>query len=244
MKNKILRYLYDSWIQTTGKGWTGKQVFFGYLFSIIFALAIVSYSFYANLRWSWIQILIVALLAWDLGGGVIGYNNKSIKIRQSQEKGKLHFFHHNLQHIHPLIIIFFNNPTILLGFTIYWFFTFFLYVEFLEINPETGKRKFSKRAEKLVIAVEIIVAIAIVAVSFAANNVSPECRTFGLVAYASLVFFTIILIKIPVPFQRTLSIAMVVTMVVVSMYITIPAGFIWLYPVYFLKLLAGFTAKE
>ena len=244
MLNKISQYLYKSWIQTAGEGWTKKQVLFGYFFSVLFAAIVVGYSFFANLQWSWIQILVTAMIAWDLGGGVIGYNHKSIKIRQSKEKGRLHFFHHNLQHIHPLIIIFFYNERILLGVFIYWFITFMFYVELLEISPESGKRKLSSKGEKIVIIIEIIVAIFLVTLSFAVNGVLPEYRTFGLIAYISLPILTIILISLPITFQRTSSIVIVSLMILVSMYIKIPAGFVWLYPVYFLKLLTGFTAKE
>ena len=243
MKKK-LNYFYNSWIQTTGKGWTGKQVFVGYIFSIIFALAVVFYSFFANLHWTWIQIFAIALIAWDLGGGVLGYNHKSIKIRQSKEKSKLHFFHHNLQHIHPLILIFFNNDMILLGLTVYWFLTFLFYVELLEVNPDTATRRLLKKGEQLTIVFEVIVAVIIVVLSFLIDNVSAEFRTFGIITYGSLPILTIFLIYIPISFQRTISISMVMTMIIISMYIKIPNGFIWFYPVYYLKLLTGFTAKE
>lgn len=241
---KILNYFYTSWIQTTGKGWTGKQVVTGYLFSLIFAFAIVFYSVFADLHWSSIQLLVTALIAWDLGGGVLGYNHRSIELRHSREKGKLHFFHHNLQHIHPLILIFFNNEKILVALTIYWFLTFLLYVEFLEINADTGKRKLSVKGERLIMAFEVIVAIAIIAISVFSDNVSEDFWIFGIVAYGSLPILTAIIIVCPIPFQRTISISLVVTMIVISMYIVIPNGFLWLYPVYFLKLLTGFTARE
>ncbi|MCP4136190.1 MAG: hypothetical protein GY754_34785 [bacterium] len=244
MLNKILTYFYDSWVRTTGKEWTGKQVLVSYIFSVLFAGAIVLYSFIANLHWSWIQILAAALISWDLGGGVLGYNHKAIKIRQAGEKSTLHFFHHNLQHIHPLMLIFFNNGPMLLGLSIYWFVSFFLYVEFLEINPETGKRKLSKSGEKIVIAFEIVLAAVLVTLSFVMNNVSPDHRTFGLIVYGALPVLTLILINIPVSFQRTFSMLLVVSMIAISMYMPVPPGFSWLIPVYFLKLLTGFTAKE
>lgn len=244
MIKKAMDYFYDSWIQTTGEGWTRKQVFASYCFSVLFALAIVFYSYVENLGWSWAQILAAALIAWDLGGGVLGYNHKSIKLRRLKEKDNMFYFHHNLQHIHPLILIFFNNKFILLGLTIYWFLTFMFYVEFLEVSVKTGERKLNKKGEAITIIIEITVAIFIICLSFFAGDVDSCIRLFGILLYGCLIVMTLVLIKVPVTFQRTISIMMVVIMVVLGMYIYVPLGFGWLIPVYYLKLLTGFTARE
>jgi len=215
-----------------------------YLFSVLFAVSVVLYSFIANLNWSGIQIFAAAWLAWDFGGGVIGYSHKAIKQQVSKKQNNLHFFHHNLVHTHPLILIFFNNEPILFGLTIFSIVSFFLYVELLEVNPKTGIRKITEKGEKTVIIFEIIVATALVIVSFLVENIPYNFQLFGIVVYGSLIIFTIILINIPLSFQRTSSIMFVISMIIVGMFISVPNGFEWFIPVYFLKLLAGYTAKE
>jgi hypothetical protein len=244
MINKIDQYFYDSWIQTTGEGWTKKQVAVSYAFSVIFALAVVLYSVFADLKWSWIQMAVVGLIAWDLGGGVLGYNHKAIKQRQLKEKNNVHYYHHNLQHIHPLILVFFNNKLILPILAIYWFATFMIYVEILEISPRTGERKISKTGEVVVVGYEVLIAVFLIILSFIVPDVDSRIKLFGILIYGALPILTFILLKVPVAFQRTASIMMVSTMLIAGMYIGAPKGFEWLIPIYYLKLLTGFTAKE
>jgi|GEM_PF-2626165 len=244
MKTMIQDYFYNTWIQTTGEGWTRRQVFAAYIYGLFFTAAVVAYPFVENLQWNWIQLTAMALVAWDLGTGVLGYNHRAIKVRQSGEEKRLHYFHHNLQHIHPLLLIFFQNEMILLALTVYWFVSFFMYVEFLETNPETGKRKLGERGEKIVIAFEVILAIVLVVLSFHVHNVPDNYRIFGIMVYGMMPVLTLILINLPVAFQRTSSIMMVASLVVVSMFMNIPEGFGWVIPVYYLKLLAGFSARE
>ena len=244
MLARINKYFYESWIQTAGEGWTKKQVAVSYAFSVVFALAVVFYSQFAGLEWSWIQKLAAGLIAWDLGGGVLGYNHRAIKLRQAKEKNNLHYFHHNLQHIHPLMLIFFNNQLILFILTVYWFLTFMLYVEFLEISVQTGQRKIGRSGEIAAVILEVVVALFLIVASYYAKGINSDYRIYGILLYGSLAVMTCVLIKIPVAFQRTASIMMVVIMVVLGMYTFVPQGFEWLIPVYYLKLLTGFTAKE
>lgn len=243
-QNPVLRYLYDSWIQTCGVGWTPSQVFVGYLFSVLLALGVLLAAYVNGWGWSWVQIAAAALLAWDLFGGMIGYNHPAMKRRRLQEASDVPVWHNNLQHIHPLILIFFNNPAWLLGVTFYWFATFFLYVEFLEIVPATGRRRLSTTAQKWVIGFEIAVALALIGVSFVVAHVPADFRLYGMVVYGGLVLATFILIRTPLVFQRTTAAIALVSMIVIGLYLSPPAGFQWLLPVYYLKLLVGFTAKE
>ncbi len=184
------------------------------------------------------------LMAWDLCGGVIGYNHIAIKIRSIKEHNVLPPLHHNFQHIHPLMLMFFNNDYWLLSVTLYWFLSFILYVEFLEINPSNGRRKFGERGQKLVIVFEISVAIFLMMISFFVTDIPADYQIFGMTVYAFLIVSTITLINIPLSFQRTIAIIEVVGIVFLGMLLSPPAGFQWLIPVYFLKLLVGFTAKE
>jgi hypothetical protein len=244
MIGKVKTYFYESWIQITGEGWTRKQVAVGYVFSFLFGIAVALYGRYVGPGWSGLQMIAIGLLAWDLCGGVIAYNHPAIKKRQLMEENNLHYYHHNLQHIHPLILIFFNHPLMLTIVTIYWAITFMIYVELLEISPKTGLRKIEGKGEAVVVGVEIVVAILLIALSFTLPNVDAHVRLFGVLIYGVLPFLTFILIRIPLSFQRTSSIMMVAAMVIVGMYVGVPNGFEWLIPIYYLKLLTGFTAKE
>ncbi len=242
--NPILRYLYDSWIQTCGVGWTPGQIFVGYVFSVLLVFGVLLAAYIGGLDWSWVQIAATVLLAWDLFGGMLGYNHPAMKHRRLQETSDVPVWHHNLQHIHPLILIFFDNPAWLLGVTLYWFATFFLYVEFLEIVPATGKRRLSATAQKWVIGFEIVIALALIVASFVVADVPTDFRLYGTVVYGGLVFATFILIRTPLVFQRTTAMIGLVSMIVIGLFLSPPAGFQWLLPVYFLKVLVGFTAKE
>ena len=175
---------------------------------------------------------------------MIGYNHPAIKRRRIQETSNLPVWHHNLQHIHPLFLIFFDNSAWLLGVTAYWFVTFFLYVEFLEIVPATGMRRLSVTAQKRVVGLEVAVALALICMSFVIADVPADFRMFGMVVYGGLVVATVVLIRTPVDFQRTTAVIALVAMIVLGLSLSPPAGFQWLLPVYFLKLLVGFTAKD
>jgi len=240
----ILRYLYDSWLQTCGVGWTAGQVFAGYVFSILLAIGVLLAAYVSRLDWSWVQMAAASLLAWDLFGGAIGYNHPAMKRRRQQETSNLPVWHHNLQHIHPLVLIFFNNPIWLLGVTLYWFVTFFLYVELLEVVPTTGKRRLNETAQKWVVGFEIVVALAFIGLSFVVADVPADFRLYGAAVYGGLILSTFVLLRTPPSFQRTTGTIALTTMVVVGLFLAPPAGFQWLLPVYFLKLLIGFTAIE
>lgn len=244
--SKTSNFFYNNWVYITGKtGWTEKQILFGYLFIIFFALMAVYYPIYAQLEWTWIQLFAAGFIALDLSAGLVGYNHQSIKFRQAKEKGKLHYFHHNLQHLHPLILIFFHNETILLGLTIYWMFTSVAYVRFLTYNAETASRTLASNKQQLaVIIYELTIATAIISLSFFVDDVARDFQVFGITAYAALPILTFILINVPIGFQRTVSTTIVMFMIMMSMYNGVPDGFAWLYPIYFLKLLTGFTARE
>ena len=74
-QNAILRYLHDSWIQACGVGWTHGQIHIAYVFSILLAMGVLLAAYTGGLEWSWVQMTVAGLLAWDLFGGVIGYNH-------------------------------------------------------------------------------------------------------------------------------------------------------------------------
>ena len=101
--NPIARYLLSSWTQTCGVGWTPRQITFAHATAIALTVAVLLAAYANDLDWSWLQYVVAALLARDLLLGVIGYSHSAIKRRRSQESGNLPVWHHNLQHIHPLI---------------------------------------------------------------------------------------------------------------------------------------------
>ena len=224
-QNPILRKLYDIWIQVCGVGWTPGQIFIGYVFFVLVPLGVLLAAYVGGLRWSWVQMVAAGLLAWDLSGGVLGYNHPAMKHRRLQETSNLPVWHHNLQHIHPLILIFFNNPSILLGVMLYWFVTFFLYAEFLEIVPATGKRRLGEAGQKWVIGFEIAVALALISVSFVVADVSVDFRRYGIVVYSGLVLATFILIRTPLAFQRTTAVIALVSIIVIGQFLSPPTGF-------------------
>jgi hypothetical protein len=240
----ILRYLYDSWIQTCGAGWTTRQVFAGYVFSILLALGVLLAAALKGLDWSWLQMVAAGLLAWDLFGGAIGYNHPAMKRRRWRETSRIAVWHHNLQHIHPLLLIFFDQSMWLLGLTLYWFITFFLYVEFLEIVPASGERRLDETAQKWVIGFEIAAALALVGLSFVVDGIPADFRLYGMIVYGGLILATFIVQRTPLVFQRTMATIALATMITLGLFLAPPPGFQWLLPIYFLKLLVGFTAKE
>jgi hypothetical protein len=75
-------------------------------------------------------------------------------------------------------------------------------------------------------------------------DVPADFRLYGMVVYGGLVLATFILIRTPLVFQRTTAAIALVSMIVIGLYLSPPVGFQWLLPVYYLKLLVGFTAKE
>lgn len=243
-KNAFLRYWFDSWIQTCGAGWTPRQVLIGYGLSILLPVGVLLAANFADLGWTWQQMVVAGIIAWDLGGGVAGYSHQAMKRRRLEENSELPVWHHNLFHFHPLLLIFFNTPNWILWVTFPWFISFFFYVDFLEVNPSTGKRRLSETAQKWVLIVEIAYAVALIAASFIAPNVPAEYRLYGIFLYAGLALTTFIITHTPVEFQRTTAAITLVIMIMIGLYILPPAGFEWLLPVYLLKLLVGFTAKE
>jgi hypothetical protein len=244
MTGRLLDGIYKSWIRTAGTGWTRRQVLLSLFFSLLFPLIVVAYSFYAHLHWNWIQIVAIALFAWDLSGGAVGYNHASMKARQATESGTIHYFHHNLQHIHPLILIFFAQDWLLLGLTAYWLVTFLLYVELLEVDPATHRRRISGAGERWAVAFESTVAAGLVALAFVVPDAAPGYRVFGIVTYCALPVLTAIVVRTPVESQRTVAIVMLLLVIAASPFLSVPPGFGWIIPVYYLKLLAGFAAKE
>ena len=140
--------------------------------------------------------------------------------------------------------MFFTNELILFILTVYWFLTFMLYIELLEVSVQTGQRKIGRPGEIAALILEVVVALFLIIISYYAKGIDSDYRIYGILLYGSLVVMTYVLLKVPVAFQRTTSIMMVVIMLVLGMYTFVPRGFEWLIPVYYLKLLTGFTAKE
>ena len=60
----------------------------------------------------------------------------------------------------------------------------------------------------------------------------------------TLILTTFILTHTPLVFQRTTAVISLASMIVIGLFLSPPVGIQWLLPVYFLKLLVGFTAKE
>lgn len=164
-------------------------------------------------------------IAWDLFLGVIGYSHSAITRRRIQESSNLPVWHHNLQHIHPLILIFFDQPSLLLVVTAYWFMTFLLYIEFLEVVPTTGQRRLGETAQKWVIGFEVAISIGLVCVSLVVADVTVSFQVYGVVVYGGLAIASAVLTRTPVNFQRTIAVIALVTMTAVSLFLTPPAGF-------------------
>ena len=242
--NPVTRYLLKSWTQTCGVGWSPKQIAFAYATSIALTVVVLVAAYVNGLNWSWAQYVVAALLAWDLLLGVIGYSHPAIKRRRDRESSNLPVWHHNLQHIHPLILIYFDQPVLLLGIGAYWFVTFLLYVEYLEVVPATGRRRLGVTAQKWVVGIEAAVALGLIGMSFVVVDATASFQVYGVAVYGGLVVATAVLTRAPANFQRTIAVVALVTMTVVSLFLSPPAGFEWLVPVFFLKLLVGFTARE
>ncbi|MBC8504775.1 MAG: hypothetical protein H8D34_07940 [Chloroflexi bacterium] len=243
-RNPFFRYWFDSWIRACGVGWTPRQVLVGYGLSILLPIGVLVAAKVAGLDWTWQQMIVAALIAWDMGGGVAGYNHQAMKRRRLGEVSHIPIWHHNLLHVHPLLSIFFNQPNWALALTLIWFISLFLYVEFLEVDPKTGKRRFGESAQKWVVVLEVVIALTLSAVSFWVPSITPEVRLYGIFLYAGLAVATFIILHTPLNFQRTAAVILMVCMIVASQFFALPAGFEWLLPIYLLKLLVGFTAKE
>jgi hypothetical protein len=244
MARRLWASLENSWIQTCGVGWTSRQIAVGYAFSVLLALGVVGAAYLQGLGWSWVQATVAGLVAWDLFGGAIGYSHLAMKRRSSREAGSLPVWHHNLQHIHPLILIFFADSLWLGAVAGYWFATFLLYVIFLEVQPATGRRRLGETGQRRVVGVEIAVALALVAASWSVSSVTPEARAYGIVVYAGMVAATAVLLRTPLAFQRTTAIIALAVVLVVVLVVAAPPGFAWLVPIYLIKLLVGYTARE
>ncbi len=241
--NHVSRYLLNSWAQTCGIGWSLGQILLAHGTAVALTITVLVAAYVNDLDWSWVQYTVAGLLAWDLLLGVIGYSHSAIKRRRDQESSSLPIWHHNLQHIHPLILIYFDQPALLLGITTYWFLSFLLYIEFLEVVPATGQRRLSVSAQKWVVGFEILASLVLVGMSFVVD-VTSNSQVYGISVYVGLVIATSVLIQSPASFQRTVAVISLVTMTVAGLLLSPPAGFEWLVPIYFLKLLVGFTAKD
>ncbi|MEO1065345.1 MAG: hypothetical protein AAFZ07_28345 [Actinomycetota bacterium] len=243
-RQPILRYFFDSWIQTCGPGWTRSQVAIGYAVAAISVPALLVYAAASDLHWSWIQMVAASWIVWDLVGGAIGYSHAAIKRRRAGETSIWPPLHHNLVHTHPLVLVYFESDPWLFGLTVYSMITFFGYVELLEVIPATGRRRIGEAGQRAVVGIEIMVAAALMAVSFFVPAVTTDHRTWGITVYVGLGLLTLAVVATPLPFQRATATIGLVAMVFIGMHLDPPDGFQWLIPVYFLKLLIGFTARE
>ena len=239
--NQPLRYLYDSWVKTCGVGWTPAQVWLGYAFSVLAAVGVVGAASYRDLHWSPAQMVVAGLLAWDLFGGAVGYNHPARQSRRHQADEPRLLWQHNLQHIHPLIVMFFADTSVLVAVAAYWFVTFLLYVELLEADPRTSTRRWGDSAQRRVLGFEMVVVLALVVLAGSTAAVDNGSRVYGMVVFGGMVLFTAAVACSPAVFQRTAGVMAMLAMVVIGLYLSPPAGFEWLVPVYFVKLLVGYT---
>lgn len=239
--NSTLRYFYESWVQACGPGWTPVQVAVGYTGSIVLATAVVLLAHLGGAGWTWWQTAVVAVMSWDLFGGVIGYNNPAMVRRQVQDSVGQGVWHHNFQHVHPLVLIFFANKFALICVAAYWFVTFLLFVELLEPRPKTGAPRLGMRGQRWALRFEILAALGLVTVSWFTPDVSNELRIFGGVVFGLQLLSTLVITRIPFGFRPTVGAICAVTVIVLSQQFTIPLGLVWFVPVYVIKLLIGFT---
>ena len=98
--------------------------------------------------------------------------------------------------------------------------------------------------QKWVIAVEIVIALALIIAAFTLPEIAAESRLYGIFLYGGLPIATFIILRTPLNFQRTTAVIFLVLMIIASLYIAPPVGFEWLLPIYLLKLRVGFTAQE
>lgn len=234
--------LQDSWVQTCGVGWTPRQIAVGYGFSVLFGVGVVLAAHLAGDGWTWWQAAVAGLLAWDLGGGVVGYNHPAMKRRSAAETSSLPVWHHNLQHIHPLVVVFLSSPAWLAGVASYWLVTFFVYVALLEVVPALGRRRLGPRGQRAAVVVEIGVAAALVGATWIAPDLPATARAWGVTTYLAMAVGTAVVTLVPTEFQRTTAVMCLAAVLVATP--AAPAGFAWLVPVYLLKLLVGFAARE
>jgi hypothetical protein len=236
-------YLYRQWVVLCGPGWSTGEVRFGMAACTVLGVGIALYAWMADWGWSPLQIGVVGLLAWDLAGGAIGYNSTHMKRHRFPEERILPPLHHNLQHIHPLIVALFQTQWLLWVF-LYWLATFFLYAELLEPGAE-GKRKLGPTGEVGVVVVELMVGAVLTAAAFIAEGATPALGAYGATVYFGIALLTVVVHFTPVRMQRTVAALCVILMCFASgTLLSIPAGFAWLIPVYGIKLLLGYTARE
>lgn len=122
-------------------------------------------------------------------------------------------------HTHPLVLIYFESDAWLFGLTAYSMLTFFGYVELLEIIPATGRRRIGEAGQRAVVGLEIIVAAALIAVSWFVPAVTADHRTWGITIYAGLAVLTLAVVATPLSFQRATATIGLVTMVFIGMHL-------------------------
>jgi len=230
-------YLYKQWVSLCGPGWSVGEVWFNFLVATALGILLPFYAYIAGYEWSIWQMIIAGVIIWDLTGGAIGYNTNYLKKKRAGSKSILTPLHHNLVHIHPLMVAFFYVDWMLPWLFGYWLVVFILYSELMEPKPKVGRR-----GEISIIVYQSMVGIGLMASAFLVEGAQA---VYGLVTFVSMIVLTLVVFFTPLKQQRfAAAIGVVVMCCINGTVIEAPKGFIWLVPVLFIKLILGFTAKD
>jgi hypothetical protein len=236
-------FVHRQWVALCGPGWSKGEVWFSMAACTALGMWYAMNAWVSGYNWTLLQYIVAGLLAWDLVGGAIGYNSTYMKRHRYGDESLLAPIHHNLQHIHPLIVALFHTAW-LPWVSAYWLVTFFLYGEFLEPR-EDGKRKLGAKGELGVVVFELLVAVTLAVTAFTVPGARPAMGFYAVVVYFNLLPLTFIVHHSPVNMQRPVAVLCVIVMCFLSgTFLSIPLGFAWLIPVYYIKLIMGYTAKE
>jgi hypothetical protein len=218
-----------------GPSFSTAESFFITLACIGAGLGIALYSELAGWRWSLTQQIAAGFLVFDLVGGAIAYNSVPSKMDRFERSSLMDYLPHQSLHIHPIIAAFFYTQWlswVFGGFLI----AFVLFVVFFEPRPVFGRS-----AVNAVTASLIVLALALIAASFA---VEGGWGLYGATVYLTLLLSSLVVFLSPVRAQSMVAAAVVILVCLMNeTVLAAPPGFIWLVPVFFVKLVLGFMAR-
>lgn len=198
----------------------------------------VAFAFYSELAgwgWSLTQQFAAGFLVFDLFGGAIAYNSDPSKVDRFDRSDFMDYLPHQALHIHPIIAAFFYTawlPWVFGGFLV----VFVLFVVFFEPEPAIGRG-----AVKILTALLLAFALALIVASFVVEGGSG---LYGATVYLAMLLFSIVVFRLPVRAQSMVAASIVILMCLLNgAMISVPPGFNWLVPVFFVKLILGYMAR-
>jgi hypothetical protein len=198
----------------------------------------VAFAFYSELAgwgWSLTQQFAAGFLVFDLFGGAIAYNSNPSKVDRFGRSDFMDYLPHQTLHIHPIVAAFFYTawlPWVFGGFLV----LFVLFIVFFEPEPAFGRG-----TVKVLTALLLVFALALIADSFV---VEGGAGLYGATVYLAMLLFSIVVFHLPVRAQSMVAASIVILMCLLNgAVLSVPQGFDWLVPVFFVKLILGFMAR-